>query len=63
MSTVWESMALRHAGADVAAVSVISNMGAGLQADKVDHSQVEAEVAKVASPLVAAIFDFAAEEI
>ena len=33
MSTVWETMALKHSGANVSALSLISNLGAGLHLD------------------------------
>jgi len=38
MSTVWETIALKHTGATVTALSLISNLGAGLAGDEeLDH--------------------------
>jgi purine-nucleoside phosphorylase len=38
MSTVWETIALKHTGATVSALSLISNLGAGLNGDvELDH--------------------------
>jgi purine-nucleoside phosphorylase len=34
MSTVWETVALKHAGAKVSAISLISNLGSGLELDQ-----------------------------
>ncbi len=42
MSTVPEVIALRHMGVAVGAMSCITNMAAGLSAQKLDHSEVEA---------------------
>jgi len=41
MSTVPEVLALRHMGAKVAAISCITNKGAGLSATKLDHAEVQ----------------------
>jgi purine-nucleoside phosphorylase len=42
MSTVPEVIALRHMGVRTAAISCVTNLGAGLSATKLDHSEVEA---------------------
>lgn len=42
MSTVPEVIALRHMGVRTAAISCITNLGAGLSGTKLDHSEVEA---------------------
>ncbi|MBS1982958.1 MAG: purine-nucleoside phosphorylase [Bdellovibrionales bacterium] len=68
MSTVWEAIALRHAGATVAGLSFISNLGCGLGAkdghvEVLQHEDVEMEVIKVASKLLPAFFDYAELEM
>lgn len=42
MSTVVEVLALRHAGVRVGAMSCITNMGAGISGQALDHAEVEA---------------------
>ena len=42
MSTVMETIALRHAGVRVGAVSCITNLAAGLSPGLLDHAEVEA---------------------
>lgn len=40
MSTVWEAVALKHSGARLAGISLISNLGAGLSAQALDHHAI-----------------------
>ena len=40
MSTVWETISLHHSGAKVAGLSLISNLGAGLGAEPLDHHTI-----------------------
>lgn len=47
MSTVLETIALRHMGVKVGALSCITNAAAGISGEKLDHSEVE-EVAREA---------------
>ncbi|HEX7666029.1 MAG TPA: purine-nucleoside phosphorylase, partial [Polyangiaceae bacterium] len=42
MSTVLETIALRHMGVKVGALSCITNLAAGISGEKLDHSEVEA---------------------
>ena len=56
MSTVWEALALKHAGATLAGLSVISNMGTGLTSDVLRHEDVEEQGRKIARQLVEALF-------
>lgn len=42
MSTVVETIALRHMGVKVGALSCLTNMAAGLAGEKLDHAEVEA---------------------
>ena len=55
MSTVWEAIALRHSGATVAGLSLISNFGAGLSDQPLDHLTIletsRASAAKIISAL------------
>ncbi len=63
MSTVWEAMALRHAGAELAGLSFISNLGCGLGDEPLSHEEVEREGKKVASRLLPALFNYAEKEL
>ncbi len=58
MSTVWETIALRHSGARVGGLSFISNMGAGLLKKELRHEDVEREGKKIALKFISALFDF-----
>ncbi len=40
MSTVLEAIAARHLGAEVLGISLVSNVAAGLSADRLDHADV-----------------------
>lgn len=40
MSTVLEAMAARHLGAEVLGLSLVTNMAAGVSADRLDHTEV-----------------------
>lgn len=42
MSTVLETIALRHMGVKVGALSCITNLAAGISGEKLDHAEVEA---------------------
>lgn len=59
MSTVWESIALKHLGARVSGLSYMSNLGCGLDKNPLRHEDVEEMGKKVAPRLLQSIFDFA----
>jgi purine-nucleoside phosphorylase len=59
MSTVWETIALAHAGVRVAGVALITNFGAGLKKEKLNHHDVLEQAAKSAKAVIQGIFDFA----
>jgi purine-nucleoside phosphorylase len=40
MSTVWEAIAARHLGAEVLALSLVTNLAAGLSGAPLDHEEV-----------------------
>ncbi len=40
MSTVWESVALKHSGARIAGLSLISNLAAGMSDETLDHLKI-----------------------
>lgn len=61
MSTVWEAIALKHAGARLCALSFISNLGCGLVDKPLDHDAVLDETSKSAKRVVDALFAFAAQ--
>lgn len=55
MSTVWEAIALRHSGAKVAGLSLISNLAAGLSNQTLDHHAILATSRASASRVLAGI--------
>jgi purine-nucleoside phosphorylase len=62
MSTVWESIALRHRGANVIGLSMLSNYGSGLVSGKaLDHVEVLAQGKKSARNLLSSLFKFYGE--
>ncbi|NUM89124.1 MAG: purine-nucleoside phosphorylase [Bdellovibrionales bacterium] len=62
MSTVWEAIALRHAGARVAGLSLISNPGAGLDPSlTLDHVQILETCRASAARIVDGVFRFLQE--
>lgn len=63
MSTVWEAIALKHSGAKLAGLSMISNLGAGLSPEKLDHKDIMSACRASASKIIGGILDFAAAEI
>lgn len=64
MSTVWETIALRHSGARVAGMSLISNLGAGLTGDiALDHFKILDTCRSSASKIVHGILDTITEEL
>jgi len=58
MSTVWESIALKHSGANLAGISLISNLGAGLSNTPLDHESIVETCRHSASKILAAILNF-----
>ena len=52
MSTVVETIALRHMGVRVAAVSCVTNMGAGITGDTLSHQEVKEVADRVAGKLI-----------
>jgi purine-nucleoside phosphorylase len=52
MSTVVETIALRHMGVRVAAVSCITNMGAGITGETLSHQEVKEVADRVAGKLI-----------
>ena len=62
MSTVWEAIALRHSGATVGGLSLISNLGCGLSEIPLDHERILKESAKAAKMILGALFQFAETE-
>lgn len=62
MSTVWEAIALRHSGARVAGMSLISNLGAGMADQQLDHNKILETCRNSAARIVAAVAADASEE-
>lgn len=55
MSTVWEAIALKHSDARVAGMSLISNLGAGMTDQKLDHNVILETCRASAAKIVGAI--------
>ncbi len=55
MSTVWEAISLGHAGATVAGISLISNLGTGLSQQTLDHESILKMCRKSAKAVVAGV--------
>lgn len=63
MSTVWETIVLKHSGAKVAGMSLISNMGAGLTDQQLDHYAILETCRKSAAQIISAVGAFLDAEI
>lgn len=64
MSTVWETLALRHAGAKVAGLSLISNAAAGMGDGKpLDHELILEESKRAARKIVSAVLTYADQDL
>jgi len=63
MSTVWEAIALKHSGAKVVALSLISNLGAGMSNETLDHFQILDTCRASAAKVISGIFATIAKEI
>lgn len=61
MSTVWEAIALKHSGAKVAGLSLISNLGAGMSDQTLDHLQILETCRSSASRIMRALQAFVGE--
>jgi purine nucleoside phosphorylase len=59
MSTVWETIALRHAGARVAGIALLSNLGSGLSPEPLSHEAVLKASHAAATKILRAVFTFA----
>ncbi len=57
MSTVWEALALSHSGAEIGGVSLISNLGAGLSPQKLEHHSIVETCRKSATTIMMGIVD------
>lgn len=58
MSTVWESIVLKHSGANLAAISLISNLGAGLSDSPLDHESIVETCRLSAGKILSSILTF-----
>lgn len=63
MSTVWEAIALRHSGAKLGGLSLISNLGAGMTDQKLDHNVILETCRASAAKIIGAIRRTMEEEI
>lgn len=63
MSTVWEAIALKHSGAKLTGVSMISNLGAGLTEEVIDHKDIMLACRKSASQIVQGLSRFIASDL
>ena len=58
MSTVWEVLALRHAGARVSAFSLISNPACGIEEAPLDHETILQTVSADSEKIIQAFFRY-----
>jgi purine-nucleoside phosphorylase len=63
MSTVWETICLHHSKAKVAGLSLISNLGAGLSNQHLDHEIILETCRKSASQILAGVSDFFTQDL
>lgn len=63
MSTVWECIALKHRGARVAGLSLISNWGSGLSKEVLSHEDVVRASKISAHPILKAFFKLAETQL
>lgn len=63
MSTVWEAIVLKHSGAKVAGLSLISNLGAGLTDQHLDHFVILETCRKSAAQIIAGVGGFLGHEV
>jgi purine-nucleoside phosphorylase len=61
MSTVWEAIALKHSGAKVAGISLISNLAAGMGEGNLDHLKILETCRSSASKIIRSIEEFAGD--
>ena len=54
MSTVWETIAARHLGLEVLAMSLVTNLAAGLSGEPLNHDEV-LEAGRVAAERMGAL--------
>lgn len=59
MSTVWEALALRHAGAKISAFSLISNPACGInEGEKLDHENILETVSFYSEKIIRSFFSY-----
>jgi purine-nucleoside phosphorylase len=58
MSTVWETIALKHSQAQIAGISLISNLGAGIGNTPLDHETIVETCRLSASSILKSILSF-----
>ena len=59
MSTVWEALALRHAGAKLSAFSLISNPACGIEVgEKLDHENILEAVSVYSEKIIRSFFSY-----
>lgn len=64
MSTVWEAIALRHSGAELAGISLISNLGAGMDPNaSLDHLKIIETCRESAAKIILGISEFLQEAL
>jgi inosine/guanosine/xanthosine phosphorylase family protein len=62
MSTVWESLSLNHSGAKVAGISLLSNLGCGLDNEPLNHDSVLKISRESSKKAVTSLFQLMSEE-
>lgn len=63
MSTVWENLSLRHSGAEVVGLSLMTNLGCGLVKKPLDHQEVLDVAKKSAQQIIKGLLSYVEAEL
>ncbi len=63
MSTVWEAISLKHAGARIGGISLVTNWGTGLSNEIIEHEKMMKKCEEPTKKILKALLNFAHEEL